>query len=74
LKQPKWSRERNPNVRKFRATLADLRAYVAADPDFERAIDAVVKAEVAFGHDDPVEGALVDERSARDRLASILNG
>src|SRR4051794_1707280 len=40
------------------STLADLRAYRKSDPDFERAIDAVVDAE-AMAESDPAEGRIV---------------
>ena len=42
------------------STLADLRAYRKSDPDFERAMIAVVEAEVA-AKDDPAEGTVVKD-------------
>ena len=42
------------------STLEDLRVYRKCDPDFERAIDEFVEAEMTAKHD-PAEGRVVSE-------------
>jgi predicted transcriptional regulator len=55
------------------ATLEDLRAYRKRDPDFERAIAAVVEAEVAM-KDDPAEGRVVTQVGpAESLMLDLLN-
>jgi hypothetical protein len=51
--------KRTPKVEEeLESTLADLRAHRKSDPDFERAISAVVNAEVTT-QSDPAEGRIV---------------
>jgi len=45
--------------RDLEETLERLRAYRELDPDFQRAIDRVAKAESEIGREDPAEGELV---------------
>ena len=52
------------------ATLKDLRAYRQSDPDFERAIAEVVKAE-ATNDPDPAEGRVVSKAGRTE--AAILD-
>ncbi|PIW31015.1 MAG: hypothetical protein COW30_00925 [Rhodospirillales bacterium CG15_BIG_FIL_POST_REV_8_21_14_020_66_15] len=54
------------------ALLADLKAYRAQDPDFEKAIARVVEAETS-GLPDPAEGQVVTG-AAQQRLRALLNG
>ena len=55
------------------STLEDLRAYRRRDPDFERAIDAVVEAEATV-QEDPAEGKVTDEPGGTEAaLLDLLN-
>jgi predicted transcriptional regulator len=54
----------------LQSTLEDLRAYRRRDPNFERAIEAVVEAE-ATAQEDPAEGKVVGEAG---RTESVVLG
>ena len=55
------------------STLEDLRAYRKSDPNFERAIAAVVEAEIAAKHD-PAEGRIVSEAGRNESVVlDLLN-
>jgi predicted transcriptional regulator len=55
------------------STLEDLRAYRKSDPDFERAIDEFVEAEMTAKHD-PAEGRVVTEVGRTESVVlSLLN-
>jgi hypothetical protein len=43
--------------------LRSLREYKQRDPNFDRAIEAIVDAEAKYGKDDPAEGKVVDTRN-----------
>lgn len=49
----------------LQSTLEDLRAYRTRDPNFERAIEAVVEAETITA-EDPAEGKVVGEAGRTD--------
>lgn len=52
-------------------TLARLRSYRDRDPDFTRAIEAVVEAEASAG-DDPAEGKIVGDAKTRPSLTGTV--
>lgn len=59
--------------RELEATLDELRAYRRSDPDFERAIEAVVQAEATATHD-PAEGRAVEQPGRTETaVLKILN-
>ncbi|MEQ9641630.1 MAG: hypothetical protein RIM84_16515 [Alphaproteobacteria bacterium] len=51
------------------ALLDDLRAYRERDPDFEQAINAAVKAELAV-EDDPAEGSVITD-AAEEQVPAL---
>jgi hypothetical protein len=54
------------------ATLQRVKAYRAADPDFEHAIARFAEAEAAHAAEDPVEGSTVRARGSAQRLVREL--
>ena len=54
------------------ATLQRVRAYRAADPDFEHAIARFAEAEAEHAAEDPVEGSAVRARGSAQRLVREL--
>ncbi len=54
------------------ATLQRVKAYRAADPDFEHAIAGFAEAEAAHAAEDPVEGSTVRARGPAQRLVREL--
>ena len=63
-----YLQRRGKKERALEATLAKLREYRKKDPDFSRADAAFVEAEATL--DDPTEGRIIDERSARENKRS----
>jgi predicted transcriptional regulator len=54
------------------ATLQRVKAYRAADPDFEHAIARFAEAEAEHAAEDPVEGSTVRARGSAQRLVREL--
>ena len=55
-------------------TLKALRSYRRKDPDFEKAIDSVVKTEARLGSSDPVEGKRIPKSgSVRAEIRHLLH-
>jgi hypothetical protein len=54
------------------ATLQRVKAYRAADPDFEHAIARFAEAEAEHAAEDPVEGSTVRARGPAQRLVREL--
>ena len=59
--------------REMETTLKALRVYRKKDPDFEKAIDAFVAAEVSQAGKDPLEGQMIAPATAGAVQAEIRN-
>ena len=72
--QVQSARDRGDEVEgALESTLEDLRAYRKSDPNFERAIAAVVEAEMTAKHD-PAEGRIVAEAGRNESaVLDLLN-